>query len=369
MKKSKLLLVGSLLLGGISLSSCSFFGTDPYAISSVESVVNEDGSTSVTIKFSEDSGTPDYTFTIPAGVEGVGIADVSAKTSEDNTSVTLTITFTDGEKKEIIIPIAKGSDGRSIERIEEVLDEEGNTAMAIYFEGEDTPTIITLPSGDKGNGIASIDYIFDENNQCIITITLDDEREVVFTIPAGIGIASITSSYDENGDLVFTYFLTDPNADPIVVTTSTHVTQWFSGNVSPSDDEELNSKAKVGDFYFYIPGLTIYQLKATGWQVIANLGSAISTNTKSVHFNLNDSEEKLAYFVDELSTVRDLSFDIPEGRTFFDQGISVPKAYRTGYVFDGWYTQAEYNVTLGRFTDLVSITKDMELFARWIIEG
>lgn len=361
MKKFNLLmLIGALTLGGVSLSSCGFIGSDPYSIENVTSTLNSDGSTTVKIEFTSEAEVPDYEFVIPKGQDGKGIKDVKATPNEENTLMNIVITFSDDTTYEISLPIVHGKDGNGIKSIVEGINEETQekTIIITYTDETKEPTVITLPKGETGNGIASITYEEDPLTgtlTLVITYTNGDTFEV--PIPKPNGIKGVFVSLDsETGDSIITFTLTDGTVlDPI---TLPRATRWYQGSEAPNINLGF-----PGDFFFNIKDLIIYTKTKTGWEIVINFKNTIEQESFTVEFYLNANGDPNASF----NGYKD-SFTIAAGKNFYYHNISLPLPKRTGYIFDGWYTEAIYNVTLGRFDNFTNVYSNMKLFANWISE-
>lgn len=357
MKKSRFILLTSLLLGSVYLSSCSFMGDTTYHIESVETKKDTSGNTVFVIHFT-DSTIPDYSFTLPESKKGVGITTVSSVISPDGNSLILTIVLSDNSTKTVTVPINNGKNGRSIEKIEEYINENNEACIAIYFVNESEPTILLLPKGEPGNGIKDITYESDANGNIsvLINFTEEDKPSISFMIPRGIGIKNIAASFNDEGYLVFTFTMSDNTK--IEVETESRVTMWHSGSSDPNSVPIGN----IGDFYFYIPTLTIYQKTIDGWKEVASLGTKTNTGYKTVtlDLNVNDGSGVPASFVNYYG---DGKFSILTGRTFFDSGIELPQAIRNGYTFEGWFIDKTYNEINGRFTNMSAVGKDMTVYA------
>ena len=110
-------IVSSLFLFlSITISSCSLFGgaDEGLMIERVESTMGENGSTLVTMYFTDEDVEP-LTFEIPRGetgeigpigATGLGIKEITSRQSEDGLNTILTIIFTseDVPNQEITVP-------------------------------------------------------------------------------------------------------------------------------------------------------------------------------------------------------------------------------------------------------------------------
>lgn len=360
MKKFNLLmLIGTLTFGGLA-SSCSFFGNDPYSIEDVNSILNEDGTTTVTISFTEGAGIPDYVFTLPKGQDGKGIKNVVATPNEDNTLMNVVITFTDDTTYNFSLPIVKGEDGVGIEAITDRVNEEtGEKEIVIsYTDPSKEPTIITLPKGEEGRGIVSIVYNQDPVTlELTLTITYSDQTATIIPIPRPNGVSRVEASVDPlSGNTILIFYLTDGTMlDPVVIGRST---SWYQGSEPPSSDLGYN-----GDFYFNTDALIIYTKENNMWKIVINFKDSMQQETYTVKFSLNAGDDLTASFNGYES-----SYEIAAGKNFYYENISVPTPTRSNYRFGGWYTEAVYNINLGNFTNFTNVYRDMTLFAYWISE-
>lgn len=114
--KFKRIISSLFLFLSITLSSCSLFGgaDEGLMIERVESTMGENGSTLVTMYFTDEDVEP-LTFEIPRGetgeigpigATGLGIKEITSRQSEDGLNTILTIIFTseDVPNQEITVP-------------------------------------------------------------------------------------------------------------------------------------------------------------------------------------------------------------------------------------------------------------------------
>jgi len=105
----------------------------------------------------------------------------------------------------------------------------------------------------------------------------------------------------------------------------------------------------------------VYQKVGGKWNKVAELGAAKENEkTHEVTFDVNDSVSESAYI-----TRGQKIYTITEGMNFYSSGFDLPLANRVGYTFSGWITSKTYDVTLGLFTNLTEVYKDMTLYAYW----
>lgn len=358
MKKSLLmLLAGSLIFGGVT-TSCGFFGSEAYSISDVTSKLNEDGTTTITITFTDEANMPPYSFTIP---KGNGIKDIQAVHDVENEIVKITISFTDPTVKDYVItvPVINGNGIKEI--IEEVDEATGDKFMVIKFSDGRPDLRLLIPKGDQGVGIKSLTPTYNDDKTILLTIEFDDGTKTEVTIPApkdGVSVSTINVEVDPvTGKNKITFMLSDGSSQDIFID---RATVWYSGEDDPTLVPDFGF---IGDFYFETVHYIIYKKTEIGWEVIANLGSAVISKKYEVKFNLNDTLDGgvHANFVEGGKS----TYQIPEGRTFSSIGLTVPLASRTGYDFKGWYTSTQLNPTLGAFTDMTPVYSSLNLWAIW----
>lgn len=359
MKKSAIFLLSSALLFGTLGTSCSsFMGSDAYSIENVTSKLNNDGSTTVTIEFTDGSGTPDYTFTIPMGN---GIKDVVAVNDLENSIVKVTISFTDPSIEDYVVnlPIVKGP---GIESITEGIDEAtGNKVMIISFTDDRPDVKFPLPQGEKGLGIKEIRSEIQDDRTVKVEIEFDDGNITNLTIPApldGVGVKTITVEVDvDTGKNKLIFELSDGTRQEVLID---RATIWYSGSDDPNSMDAFGFN---GDFYFETIHYIIYQKSAGVWIQVANLGGASISTKHTITFDLNDKFDGGPH---AKFTSGETSYAIPEGWYFAALGYEMPLASREGYKFNGWYRTALTNPTSGAFTDTTPIYRSEKLFANWI---
>ena len=356
----------------ITLSSCSLFGgaDEGWMIERVESTMGENGSTLVTMYFTDEDVEP-LTFEIPRGetgeigpigATGLGIKEITSRQSEDGLNTILTIIFTseDVPNQEITVP-----NGVSIVSPVSSYDPETNITT-IYFilsDGTDTSANpIQIENGKDGIGIADINQETDAEGNIIITITYTDPSmgengQTVITLPYkngedGIGITGVVGT--QMGNLYYlTIYYSDGNfteLDPIQLPT---VNQWLYGYGAPNSI--IASQANVGDYYFDQENYIIYFFDGTNFVEIINLTEDNqSTKQCTVIFNPNGGR-----FISE--TIGRIV--VPAGSTI--QLASIPLCSMDGYSFQGYYTTAEgpANPLSGKLTDLTPIYNDITFYA------
>lgn len=361
----------------IFASACSFFGGSE-EVRQIEKIysepgVNDEGVTGTYIVIVYEGGEyPESRFFIAdpePGKEGTGISNITHKQNADGTT-TVTIEYTDPSRypAEFTVP-----NGLYIQNIIPAINEEtGERTLKIVFSDPTMePLVLTIPSGKDGKNGDSIkniytDYDLDGNIVVHIIVSrqnpetgewIDEEMEP-FTIPKGergSGIAYVevnSMSYED----VYNYYL-DIWYDNGEVNTITipRSSNWYTGKGKPG-----GGAYNIGDFYIDTAGYAIYRMQATGWVELINL-SAYSTAEHTVYF-----------YIDDEGNLNN-KFKILHGNSFMSADERIPTPARDGYKFIGWFTEyvnpddegAEINPNSGQFTDLTPVLCDMILYARW----
>lgn len=354
----------------ITLSSCSLFGgTDEgLMIERVESTMGENGSTLVTMYFTDEDVEP-LTFEIPRGetgeigpigATGLGIKEITSRQSEDGLSTILTIIFTseDVPNQEITVP-----NGVSVADV-----------TLKYYPDEETYTFeFTMSNGDvfetetfekpkDGIGIANVEQNTDNEGNIIITITYTDPSmgengQTVITIPYkngedGRGIETIVGTQIDN-IYTLTVYYTDGTSYELPSINLPQTTRWYYGNGAPSSRYE--AQAIEGDYYFDIDNFVIYLFDGTEFNEIINLTENNEpSRTYTVTFDANGGE-----FVSSILT----TITVTAGRPI--EMNRIPTCAKDGFVFAGYYTTPEgpKNPLSGKLTDLTPIFSDMYFYA------
>lgn len=375
MKFKKIFMGLSLLASVLFSSSCSIFGGNESGvmIDRVESSTNEEGTTIVTMYFTDEDLEP-LTFEIPRGevgevgpigAAGVGIENITSRPSDDGKSTILTVSFTSEEMpdKEFTVP-----NGVSIVSTNSSYDPEDNSTIITFTlsdgtviprNGEDEIKII---NGKDGVGIESVTQTEDENKNIIITITYTDETmgengKTEVTIPYkngedGRGISSIVTNLVDNIYYV-TIFYTDNTSQDLEPILLPQVNKWLSGHGAPNSSTK--ESAIKGDYYFDLDNYIIYLFDGNNFLEIINL---TLNNTVSemceVTFNPNGG-----YFVSETLG----KIQVKYGSTI--DIVSIPHCGKDGYSFAGYYTTSEgpINPLSGKLTDLTPIYRDTIFYA------
>lgn len=371
--KFKRIISSLFLFLSITLSSCSLFGgaDEGLMIERVESTMGENGSTLVTMYFTDEDVEP-LTFEIPRGetgeigpigATGLGIKEITSRQSEDGLNTILTITFTseDVPPQEIIVP-----NGVSVADV-----------TLKYYPDEETYTFeFTMSNGDvfetetfekpkDGIGIANVDQTTDNEGNIIITITYTDSSmgengQTIITIPYkngedGRGIQAIIGT--QSGDYyTITISFTDgtmTTLDPILLPSPT---VWFSGYGAPTRINE--AEANEGDYYFDLANYVIYLFDGTKFNEIIDLTEA-NQNSEfcSLTFYSNGG-----YFASD-GTDNPRAVSVEYGKPILSSRI--PLCVKDGFKFAGYYTSPEgpENPLSGKLTDLTPIYSDMSFYA------
>lgn len=354
-----------------SLSSCGFFNSsdEGLMIESITSEVLDDGSTEITINFTDEDMTP-VTFTIPQGQQGeqgeqgltgpigVGIDHIETTTSEDGTTSTLTIYYTDPEKEPESFVINNGVSITNITSTIEPTDPE-NTTITIYLSDGSTKEV-KVPNGKDGV-TASVTYETADNGDLTITISYSDGRDdTVIQVPNhsgedGRGIESITSSSDgEEYTLTINY--TDGSEPDVFTFDLPQATQWYRGEGAPN--RAIVARANDGDYYFDTENYIIYVFSEnTGnFSELVNL-SEITTST---------AKYNVVFDATFNGGVMDPNFGsqytVDSGYRF----TSLPTPTKENATFIGWYTMSvptSVDPNSGHFTTLSYVFSDLTLYA------
>lgn len=357
-----LLLLSIFILGGCS----SFVGEESLEIASITTEQLEDGSTIITITYTDEDVKP-VEFTIPAGKVGPignGIKDIVITKSEDGSKTFLEILYTQegtlpikveltngvsvvgvveeydeatGKKYLVVkysdgtqserIELASGADGSTFAGYETSIDDDGSIAVFIKFRspsGEVDSVRIDVPKGDKGDDGRSI--------ASIVSMVVGDEYVITVTYNDGDLLEGIPATKEE---------LRFPRP-----------TKWLTGSGIPD-----NSLGIDGDFYYDTTNKDIY-LKAGIWNLEVDLDSNGSKGNK-ITFDLNDHDSDVkAYMQHSGSTYLTT-------QTFYESRKDIPEPTREGYRFIGWYTRDDQSVNCTKLEDLTIITCDVIFYARW----
>lgn len=368
--KFKRIISSLFLFLSITLSSCSLFGgaDEGLMIERVESTMGENGSTLVTMYFTDEDVEP-LTFEIPRGetgeigpigATGLGIKEITSRQSEDGLNTILTIVFTseDVPNQEITVP-----NGVSVADV-----------TLKYYPDEETYTFeFTMSNGDvfetetfekpkDGIGIASVEKTTDDDGNIIITITYTDSSmgqngQTVITIPYkngedGRGITSIVGTQLDNLYYI-TVFFNDGSSEQLNPIEIPSTTQWLYGYGAPNSI--ISSQAKRGDYYFDQENYIIYFYDGSNFVEIINLTENNQiTKQCTVTFDPNGGR----FISDTIGKIV-----VPAGSTI--SLASIPLCAKDGYSFKGYYTTPEgpLNPLSGNLTDLTPIYSDVTFYA------
>ena len=338
------------------LTSCGggFFAEEELQIASIDSEIMYDGTTKITITYTDESVEADV-FYIPRGEDGLvgavgnGIKEFKCERDADGRLTNVTVVFTDESMPDAsfevpdgvsVVGIKDGIDADSKQRYIEFKYSDGSLSSPIY-----------LPSGVDGVGIDDLRVIVNDDRSAVMYIKFSDGSEKSLPIPApqeGVGIRSMVGR--EEGQYYYVDIeYTDGNTNQIQFERSA---KWYSGAYIPQDYFGEN-----GDYFFDTEHKKIY-IKTDGiWDVIVDFKVE---ETYKITFKLNDN--------DDASMPGDKSIYRVERGAYFsaDGNGDIPIPTRAGYVFKGWYTKKVVNeATMSPFTDLTPVFSDLTLYAIW----
>lgn len=328
---------------------------------SVESITHtrtDDGTTKVTITYSDPSIVPTV-FYIPDGrdgSDGTGIADITGEPNADNTATIVTIKYTDADRADSVFTLPFGT---YISGVTTSVDAEtGDTYLTINFSDDSIePCIVKLPAGKDGKDGSTITSITSETDpvtgDTTVKISYDDGKTSSFIVPGGksgedgVGIDGI--SVDEaltaiDPDNIYLEIkFTDGSTQKLTIP---KVNRWHTGQGKPSP-----SLGNVGDYYTDSAAAKIYVKSAeSGWGVLFDF-SDYSKQSHSVRF----VADGVTYCTETIA----------HGSNFYSSSISLPLPYKEGYEFMGWYTAEHPTVNDGKFDNLTYVMSDMTLYAQF----
>ena len=358
----KLLFGMSLSLSSFTLSSCSsFFATSQgYLIEDMTYTTDENGNTRITVTFDDKTVTP-LEITIP---RGVGIDHIDSSVNGDNTSVTLTIYYTDEnlDPATLTLPIVKGDDGRGVENISCTQNESGD--YNLVFEMSDGSQIgpFTIKKGEDGRDIVDITAATnEETGYTTISVEFNDGTTEKFDVQLGKdgrGIEYIETLPDIGNNYVIRVHYSDGTSEEVQFAKPS-TNRWFSGATSPA--ATLGSD---GDYYIDTSSKSFYMKTSGSWLLLFSLDeSETNKQTFKVTFDKNGGEWDWTSESTPSGDTRQFSYE--EG-SFIDFDIAELKVVKNGYTFNGWWTDAEINANSGHFTKLTPVTCDIMLYANWI---
>lgn len=359
-----------LMLTALSSCSSSFFKTKNIIIDDVVTVINNDGDLVVTITFVDDVKAP-LTFTVPQGEAGNGIANIIQAPKPDGSGTIVTITYTDETIPPLTFEIANGVSIAAVTSAQDPNYPDKTIMKITLSNGETIQFVLDRPvDGKDGNSIVGITQELNpEDNSITLTIHFSETDDIVVTIPAGLqgtSVTGITMQLSPDGDYyVYTFIMSDGSFKTISVS---RPATWHSGTGRPNTDFGME-----GDFYYARDLNVIYYRTAVGWIVQFDLNEVKAEPTiYTVTFDLNANSapwpgwqvgtmfptgESGVYYIEHGHTFYD---------TYYDEPYGIPVPIRDGYNFEGWYTHKTPNVNSTRFGDLISIYRDMTLYANWV---
>lgn len=361
MKKIKLLFTIVIIGFCFLITSCGgFFAEETLEISSINSVVLEDGSTQIVISYTDEEIAP-TTFVIPKGVKGEsgnGIKNVTYEKSADGKNTIVNFEFTEPSVDPVSIALPNGVSIDRIDGKKDPITEETN--ITIYYSDGTKSAPISIPKGEKGDdGISIIGISQRINRDYSVTLTLQmsEGDNVIVEIPApqqgqdGRGIKDIVSI--PSGDkYVMTITYTDDTTTDLEFA---RPNKWFSESSAPTILDGIN-----GDLWFDLAHQVIFVKQNNKWEEVIDFGNVID-DTYEVSFNLNDSSDAKA----SMPAGSLLNYQIPCGTYFNASGFTIPIPSRPGYTFKGWCTARIPTQVNGYFTDLTVVQADLVLYAIW----
>lgn len=354
-----------LLFVCLVLSGCgSFFEEETLEIASIETETLKDGSTKITINYTDETLKP-VEFIVPAGETGEtgnGIKDVIITKSEDGEKTFLEIIYTDEDSESTKVELTNGV---SVVGVETIDGEDGKKYMVVKYSNNTQSDPIELVSGADGATFAGCEAFPNEDGSQTVYIYFRQNGSVnsaVLTIPAptegkpGRGIASVAGFMDGNDyKIVVTYddgneaMGIDPSKDSF---TFTRPTKWLTGSGIPDNSLGIN-----GDFYYDTTNNDIY-LKDGIWDLKVDLDNNGSSLIK-VTFDLNDYDSDVKA---QMAHTGVTNLTTP---TFYEGRKEIPTPTRTGYNFLGWYTKDELSPNATKLEDLTVLTCDITVYAIW----
>lgn len=362
--KTKLrnILLALLMFALCLLGACGFASDDALQIESIKNELQADGRTKVTITYTDEEKLPDV-FYIPKGDQGDqgetgnGIKEILYTQDPATGKTKVTIDFTDDSMEEVEFFLENGV---SVVGIESETDAIGKYMKFVYSNGTKSEAIY-IPNG---LGIKSYDLNTepeDKTLSAILTFVLDNEEEIVISVPAGKkgdtgkGIDSIIASEDiEEGLYFLTITYTDGETSSLSFTRPQEPSAWHNGGEKPDD-----GFGKNGDYYFDIIHNDIYVKQNDRWSTVVDFDD--DNQTYTVKFDLNDTEENTP----PATMAQVKSYTIKRGEYFASTGYPFPVPTRTGYEFLGWYDSRVVGPTTGKFTTLTPVFSDLTLYAIW----
>lgn len=372
MKKTLIAILCALMLSitAIFASACSFFGgsSEIRQIDRIYSVYSEeDGGTYIIIEYVGDEYEDDTFFIADAepGKEGTGIRSITPKLNDDGTT-TITIEYTDASKYPAEFTIPNGLYISNI--ISDTDPETGARTLTIVFSDPAVePLVITIDSGKDGIDGDKIQDIYteidEETGDTVVHVVMHkynaetgewEDDEITFTIPKaekGNGIKEISvnyQSYSDPNNMYLDVVYEDGSRQTLAIP---RANSWYTGVGAPGP-----AQYNVGDFYFDTAGYAIWNKTTNGWVKLVDF-SAFSQDMHAVYFYVEGVCVRTEY--------------IMHGYNFVSSNLELYVPTREdGYVFAGWYTKdvnsdGTVNPNSGHFTDLTYVLSDINLYAHW----
>jgi len=360
MKKAKsILFLSALALGAAAISGCSMFGGETGGFTSYDYSVDSSTGDAYLTFYLDDEWADPFVVKIPnrAGTDGIGIDDVLI--NRGDTSVTLTILYTDGRSSIFSLPY--GKDGLSVNNVTAETDPTTGDLYLTFKYGE-------TPVGDPirvpmGNGIASITPT-PVGDTTIITIAFTDPdmNSVSFEITNGLGIASVEVNGALETNTQYCLTITYSNGETQDVYLDKPIsTHWYHGSGAPTayPNNIDTADAKAGDYYLDTASGWVYVYENDAWYQLFCMKAGDSSTTENyfVTFYPNGG-----YWNGDPTDTASLRQGVQAGHTMDLADIPVPE--HATATFKGWFTDPT-NVNAGQFTDLTVVTKSISLYARW----
>lgn len=352
------------------MTSCgSFFASEELKIKSISSELLEDGSTRVTISYTDPEAEP-HVFDIPKsaagepGRDGNGISEITYNHNETTGKTNVTISFTDTSMLPVSFSVP---DGVSIIGFEDGYDPStGEKYLVFKYSNGNNSEPLFLPKGDNGkdgvdgkdgkdgvdgNGIKNYTILPQADKSTVLSLELDDGRICEINIPAperGTGVEKMLSRTESDGYYIDVFYDNGTSETLFFERSNT----WLSNSGSPSQMDGID-----GDYYFDVSHKVIYTKWRNDWIPIVNFEESVIKYT--VQFDLNDDGDA--------HLNGDYMFVIDKGEYFYSSGYNVPVPTRDGYTFLGWYTvkTSDPDPTRGAFTDITPVMTNLKLYAAW----
>ena len=354
-----------LLFVCLVLSGCgSFFEEETLEIASIETETLKDGSTKITINYTDETLKP-VEFIVPAGETGEtgnGIKDVIITKSEDGEKTFLEIIYTDEDSESTKVELTNGV---SVMGMETVDGEDGKRYLIVKYSNNTQSDPIELVSGADGATFDGYEVFPNPDGSQTVFIYFrsgNQRNEVALTIPApikgesGKGIASIAGLIEGNEYVLYVTY-DDGNEEMAIQPTVVRVpftrpTKWLTGSGIPDNSLGIN-----GDFYYDTTNNDIY-LKDGIWDLKVDLDNNGSSLIK-VTFDLNDYDSDVKA---QMAHTGVTNLTTP---TFYEGRKEIPTPTRTGYNFLGWYTKDVLSPNATKLEDLTVLTCDITVYAIW----